>query len=77
MFLGGLGGGGVTIAMNISSDYVSTVVKWCYAVPFSTSFQGSSPTRPRRWGTGNKVLPFWGVNRLCAFILSQVITLKH
>ena len=70
-------GGSVTTAMNISSDYVSIVVKWCYAVPFSTSFPGSSPTRPRRWDTGNNVLPFWDVNRLCAFILSQVITLKH
>ena len=71
------GGGSVTTAMNISSDYVTTVVKWCYAVPFSTSFPGSSSTRPRRWDTGNEVVPFWGVNRLCAFILSQVITLKH
>ena len=58
-------------------DYVTTVVKWCYAVPFSTSFPGSSPTRPRRWDTGNEVVPFWGVNRLCTFILSHVITLKH
>ena len=63
--------------MNISSDYVIIVVKWCYAVPSSISFPGSSPTRSRRWDTGNEVVPFWGVNRLCAFILSQVITLKH
>ena len=72
-----LGGGSVTTAMNISRDFVSTVVKWCYAVPFLTSFSGSSPTRPRRWDTGNVVVPFWGVIRLCAFILLQVITLKH
>ena len=63
--------------MNISRDYVSTVVKWCYAVPFLTSFLGFSPTLPRRWDTGIEVVPFWGVNRLCAFILLQVITLKH
>ena len=77
MFFCGGGGGSVTTAMNISRDFVSTVVKWCYAVPFLTSFPGSSPTRPRRWDTGNEVVPFWGVTRLCAFILLQVITLKH
>ena len=36
----------MTTAMNISSDYVTTVVKGFYAVPFSTPFPASSPTRP-------------------------------
>ena len=72
--------------MNTSSDYASTVVKGFYAVPFSTSFPESSPTRPpligyweRGWGELIKycIVPFWSVNRLFSFILSQVITLKH
>ena len=39
--------------------------------------QGPLLLVPRKWDTGNEVVPFWDVNRLFAFILSQVVTLKH